>query len=543
MSYHSKHTFMFPFQWDYIKDSKKMLSYNERTKLKDFERLFESLDNGLKKVKYEIGNDTEKYNEYTYFHSFVRKAMFYTEDKDFLRYYEIDVPNGEYNIEYYGNSKSDLKTLKLSLDSICLHIYDIGVGIISFNLTNHKYQDQESILAINEFGRRLYPQFMTENDRLSAKTAFLPNRIYGSIGNITFNEDYTAYQNPIAINNTFLPPDHIKKVFGYMGQEQLGDMGKKFVFTKQYEKNDTIRIRQVTDDRMFFLSWYGNNEKAQKLNGIVNISNDDDKKNKIKELINPTFEYEINDFWYTYIFGDKKFPSIQNLKMQKDHLIQHTYTRWLKYSTFFGITRDSFVCLSSTKESLIKLNAPPLDIHMQSIYYQMAILCLIQRASILRFSWEVSQITNKIFSDKKANPDNAIKDLYENYIRFINQIYFREVSPQIQGIELYTMFQEAMNLDKNVKDLDGEMREIFSYLSVKEQTSLGKVANLFLPIALITGFFGMNSINDNFFDYKLSEIGINLANITLYDIVTIILFIWILIIFTIQIYNTKIKSK
>lgn len=515
MSYHSKHTFMFPFQWDYIKDIKKKSNYNERTKLKDFERLFESLDNGLKKVKYKIDNDTEKYNEYTYFHSFVRKAMFYTEDKDFLRYYEIDAPNGEYNIEYLKQNEStkefDTITLHLSLDSICLHTYDIGVGVISFNLTNYKHQNHESILAINEFGRRLYPQFMNENNRLSAKTAFLPNRIYGSIGNIAFNEDYTAYQNPIDIDNTFLPPDHIKKVFGYMGKEQLGNSNKKFVFTKQYEKKDTIRIRQVTDDRMFFLSYYQNGKLVDSLA----------EKNQNNE-----FKYLLSDFWYSYLYGDKGSPTVKNDEFQKNQIKTHSYTRWLDaqkksgYSgTIYGITRDSFVGIGNWEK---------LGTDMQTMYYQMAILCLVQRASILRFNWEVSQITNQIFSNIKAKPDNAIKDLYENYIRFINQIYFREVSPQIQGIELYTIFQEAMNLDKDAKDLDGEMREIFSYLSVKEQTSLGKVANLFLPITLIAGFLGINTFNELIFNNKITELSFSLGHFTLGDLVTLLFFVWIL---------------
>lgn len=527
MSYHSKHTFMFPFQWDYIKGIKKESSYNERAKLKDFERLFESLDNGLKKVKYKIDNDTEKYNEYTYFHSFVRKAMFYTEDKDFLRYYELDAPNGEYNIEYLKQNESTKEfetiTLQLSLDSICVHTYDIGVGVISFNLTNYKYQNQESILAINEFGRRLYPQFMTDKNRLGAKEVFLANRIYGNIGTLEFDEDFTAYQNPIDVDNTFLPPDHIKKVFGYMGQEQLGDMDNKFVFTKQYEKKDTIRIRQVTDDRMFFLSYYQNGALVDSLA----------ERNQDNE-----FNYLLNNFWYSYVYGDKDSPTIKNDIFQKIQIEKHSYTRWIDAQrmsgyngTIYGITRDSFVAIGGSKI---------FGSHMQTMYYQMAILCLVQRAGILRFSWEVSQITNQIFSNKKANSDNAIKDLYENYIRFINQIYFREVSPQIQGIELYTIFQEAMNLDKDVKDLDGEMQEIFNYLSVREQTKLGKVANLFLPAALLTGFLGMNTFGENAFKYDIPNLLV--PNLNLGSLINTIIIVWIVAILTVQFYRYKFKN-
>jgi len=55
------------------------------------------------------------------------------------------------------------------------------------------------------------------------------------------------------------------------------------------------------------------------------------------------------------------------------------------------------------------------------------------------------------------------------------------------------MFQEAMNLEKEVKDLDGEIQELFEYQNMQEQRRLNRIAALFLPITLIASFFGMNT--------------------------------------------------
>ncbi len=522
MNYHSKHTFMFPFQWDFIKSKKKNF-YNDRTNLKDFDKIFQSLDNGFQLKKFEILNGVNKYNEFVYFHPFARKALYYTDDNNLLRYYEIDQADGIYNIEYLEENKEtkafDTNLLELKLDSICVHIYETGVGVVSFNITNEKYEKKEDILKINEFGRRLYPQFMTEDNRLEAKNAFLPQRIYGEIGNLTFDEDFSQYNDPIRSNTIFLPPCHILRIFGYKGEEQIGDVGQKFVFRKEDELKDTIRIRPVTDDRMFFLCWYGNNHLADNFSKIL----------MNEEKYSPQNIHYINtlNYWYSIVFGDKGWPTIANIKMQHEHTRQFTYTRWLNYGTLFGVTRDSFVCVSSDRKKLKESNAPLIDEHMQTMYYQIAILCLVQRASILRFSWEISQITTQIFHKKlKIKSEKAIRELYENYIRFINQIYFREVTPQIQGIELYTMFQQAMNLEKEAKDLDGEMQELFNYLSVKEQTHLGRIADLFLPVTLLAGVLGINTVKGEVFTEFL-----------LFKMLTAILIIWTLYVFGKQLYN------
>ncbi len=546
MSYFSKHTFMFPFRWAYIKHKKRNY-YNDTTDLKDFHRLFEAADNGFSLKKFKMDNHADKYNEYVYFHPFARKALYYTDDNTLMRYYEIDMPQGYYHIEYLKENKAtnnfDAHVLELKLDSVCMHVYETGVGVVAFNLTNCKYDRKEDILLINEFGRRLYPQFMEDEDRLMAKKVFLPNRIWGKIGNYQFDEDFSAYQLPIRTDNVFFPPDHIKKVFGYKGKEQMGDQGQKFIFTKQDEQKDTIRIRQITDDRMFFLSWYGNNEIAQSLSKRILIDKEKEvikqkkqhgekicnKEHFIASLSKDIYEYEIDDFWYAFAFGDKGGPSVENIEMQHEHTRRFTYTRWLNYGSLFGLTRDSFVSISSDRKTLKDVNAPLLDEHMQTMYYQMAILCLVQRASILRFSWEISQITNDIFADG-IKPEKAIRELYENYIRFINQIYFREVSSQIQAIEIYDMFQKAMNLEKEVKDLDSEMQELFNYLSVKEQTGLARVADLFLPVTLLAGVLGVNSISDEWFKESL-----------LSEIINWVLIAWVLYVFGKQIYN-KLKK-
>ena len=75
---------------------------------------------------------------------------------------------------------------------------------------------------------------------------------------------------------------------------------------------------------MFFLCWYGNYEKSKE------IADHFEAKEEI-----------MNDWWYSYIFGDKQGPSIANKEMQNEQLKAHSYARWIGSKTIYGISRDS----------------------------------------------------------------------------------------------------------------------------------------------------------------------------------------------------------
>lgn len=481
----SLHTFMFPFRWDYIAENKakEKIPYSKRTRLSDFDRVF-SACNTLKRTQYMIGDNRAKYNGYTYFHTFVRKALFYTGeyalDKHTVLYYELDgLEDDKFHIDIKG-----IQTYSLDFESVCLHIYNTGVGVLTFNLENNDYKEKEHILRINEFGRRIYPQFLGEDGVASTQNVFLAQSIRGSLANkIVFEEDFRQYNGKINTKSTFLAPDFIKKIFGYRGQEREGDGNVPFVFSRPHEAKGKIRISQVTDDRMFFVSYYENGGLANEL------ALKDDKGN---------YKYLLDNFWYGFLFGDKdmKDVTIKNDEMQIEHVKHHSYSRWIDYKqknglngSLFGMTRDSFVCIGGFFM---------LPIHMKTMYYQMSVLCLVQRASVLRFAYEVSNITELLNENGNITP--RIKDLYKNYIEFINKIYFREVTPQIQGIEMYNQFQQAMNLKQEVENLDGEIQELHTYVSMDEQDKLSKVAIWFLPAGVVIGLMGINAFTNMDFD-------------------------------------------
>ena len=127
-------------------------------------------------------------------------------------------------------------------------------------------------------------------------------------------------------------------------------------------------------------------------------------------------------------------------------------------------------------------------------------LTLLQRASILRFSDEASKIADEIkhYNKKKAG-DCKLKKLHQDYLWFVNRLYFREVTAQEQGIELYNLMQEKMEISRDIKDLDREIDDLYQFEGLeadresnRKVTYLTILAGIFLLPTFISGFFGMN---------------------------------------------------
>lgn len=93
--------------------------------------------------------------------------------------------------------------------------------------------------------------------------------------------------------------------------------------------------------------------------------------------------------------------------------------------------------------------------------------------------------------------------MYKEYIRFVNQIYFRNVTVQDQGIEMYDMLLKQFASGEQIKDLDEEIGELYQYITLLVDQNrnengeyLNKLAAIFLPATILTGMFGMNQVAD-----------------------------------------------
>ncbi|MCL5027634.1 MAG: hypothetical protein M1480_01305, partial [Bacteroidetes bacterium] len=531
---YSHHIFIFPFKWE------KWNTGSETTLKDNFDIKFfsdELKNNNWINKPFEI-NSPDQYNEYNYFYDYVREilydvggALVKTDNKDkLITHFEYKIKEGTYyNIRLYTEGI----TYNLVIDSILLNVYSTGTAVLSFHLRNHKYSDKRDILKINKFGRRLYVPFFdldpdsiftghedkTNVDQLlrATKKYEIPDSIW--IGKPELDEkdknlfeDFEKYKDKSNyVHGPFLLPKFIEGLFPQnfiLINEQKGYSDKE---SKIKDEKYKIHISPVLDDRMHVVCWYGNTELVNELNQIKKCNDFDlgaDYLNDNRES-KKYYSFEksdCSDWWYCYIFNDSGKPMHTDRFVKQKLLKEQTYSRWVECGTLFGISRFSFVMLTKSFSDLEKYDSTFLVRHLQSMYYKMAELCLMQRATVLSFSDEVTHVSNLLSNDKEEKITNRINELYKHYILFVNKIYFREVTAQEQGIEIYDMMQKIMRIPSDVKDLDTEIGELNQFASMqeeknetkamqqqaKEANDLTRVATLLLIPALIAGLLGMN---------------------------------------------------
>ena len=524
-SFFSHHIFIFPFKWK-LWQVDNNASFNERNNIYYFYKEVTKEDHWERK---EFNLDLpDKFNEYNYFYEYVREILYdlskelkidKTKGNDkLINHFEYNLPKDKkvyYNIKLFCDKGT---VYSLEIDSILLNVYATGTAVLSFHLRNHLYENKEDILKINKFGRRLYVPFFdleaesiytskgdkTPNEKLlcSTKKNEIPDAIW--IGDKTLIsgdenkfEDFKKYKEKENYKNgPFLLPKFIEDLFPpkfFLVHENQG-----YTNSDKNKKNTDYKIylRPVLDSRMHIVSWYGNTYLVNKLKKTKNHF---------------AYSFENNDWWYSYIFADAPDPMCQDKFLKAQLVKQSTYTRWIGLGTLFGASRYSFAMLTSSFQDLEVNGATYLVRHLQTMYYKMVELSLLQRATVLSFQGEITDISNlnnpfetKDKKNKDKETTKRITELYKYYLVFLNKIYFKEITTQEQGIEIYDLMQKQMRIANDVKNLDNEIEELHklaTHLEEKKQTKeahkLTQLATLLAVPAIFIELFGTNIFPDN----------------------------------------------
>lgn len=504
----SYHIFMFPFKWEDRGHSDFDLKRTWGKGFGDWERK-------------QLTLDAESYNEYNYFYPHVREVMYdlgedlktkdNLENDGLIRHYEYQLPEQSlrvtYNIECKGKPPYQLK-----VDSIHLNIYSTGTGILVFHLRNFLHPKPEDIIKINQFGRRIYPPFFsldkksvitgepnTQEDLFEGTKKYeLADKIWleGLSNSASLKEDYSKYLNKATyLHGPFRLPAFISGLFP-----------AKFFYTHRKALEDPneanpqaykIYLRPVLDDRMFVICWYGNDILPHLLKRFTPGGEG--------------YAYTRNDWWYRYVLVDGEGRTLQNQEQLGETTKAHTYARWVDSGTLYGMSRYSLVMLTGKLNKADDEKGVPdfLVRHLQTLYYKMAELSLVQRATVLSYAdkvTHVSDLTRKPSRKKEqAEVLDQIEELYSRYILFVNKIHFREVTAQEQGIEMYRLLQQHMNLDQEVSDLDSEIEELHNYArlasekrSAEQLKKLTVLGGFFLPLGFFASLFGLGALPDDF---------------------------------------------
>ncbi len=499
----SSHVFMFPFL---IRTSEE----DELPKL-DLKKIHECIvkdydfetdtytepmwqfDNG----KYDENGKLKDYNLNAYFYANVVNSIYGDLDKNNQFIPNTAVLNYSYkkeNLEYHIKIKKDNKVPKtyiLNILQLELRIATTEVGILTM-VAEYNAEDiqLEDINCINEYGRRIYPQFIANSD-----SKYL-DRV--SVTKGTFLADALEIRETIDGISTVVVEEKFDDSKALedirLSETVLGILGPQFTNYEHKERDsgNKLMIQPVIDDRMFVLCHMMSDDAMKDL-----LKSEDDNENVDEE---PLFLKDMNKMeeLYKFIFIENSLTCPYS-KMMKESIEKHTYLRWLDKniteSSIYGMTHYSFMLLSGVGGYPEVI----LNNHMLTLYKEMVQLVLLQRASLLKFEDDISRFTEKYDGQKYKENILKIEAIYEKYLNYKNLIYYREVTAQEQGIELYGKLMDIMNIHANTKDLQDDIKELqeMSALQESKRTTstlnfLTYLAGIFMIPTFITGLYGMN---------------------------------------------------
>jgi hypothetical protein len=470
--------FIFPFK------------YEMEGKLLGPDEVAEKLSNGNTDcgkgwaVAYYALDTIDNYNEFYYFHPNVQRALFNKKGNEkksekenkgmqFLKREDFK----KLEVEYYDKDNNK-DTMTTKINEIDIHLFDNQIGLLT--ITTEKQEgdnktDFQTFLRYNDIARRVYPPYLGDKNTCSLKlvSKILPMKITLFKDNDSNNPIFEGF-NPIDLKaeedkDKGKDKDKAEKDIIFLSKiikELLTPFDLKDKKDMEMDKGK-IYYTPFIDDRMFIVSYYS----------------DDEVSDELKNRYCDGYVYETSKDWYRYIFVDGGDAGIANNSMKQELITKHTYTRWADYGTFYGMSRYSLVFLCNRDPYWSK----KFKQDMKSMYYQMALIVLFQRAMLLKFAEDIDELTRGFETGKCSTKLKIDSDRrHGDFIRFINKYWFIEVTPQEQGIEIYNQWMGLLHLEKLYNEVQREVSELAEYVENKIEAETNK------RLALIT-YFGFPS--------------------------------------------------
>jgi hypothetical protein len=194
---------------------------------------------------------------------------------------------------------------------------------------------------------------------------------------------------------------------------------------------------------------------------------------------------------------------------------ERTYRRWQHFGTLYGFNLHSGAMLTGPPEGL------PIVRHFGEMYFDQALLLLYLRVGCFRFSRELAEISCRA-RDERRETDGAAQEIWTEEFRairwrfalFANLYQYPLLSNQQQGVEMYTLAREVMDVRTLFEEIQGQIAASHEFVEMKlaseeaeSGTRLTVVATVALAGALATGFLGMNVVAEGLAGGEFSRQG------------------------------------
>lgn len=395
------------------------------------------------------------YGHQRYFNGEVRELVYPGKQSQLVENYSYRGKESYYRISYYQDSGKGVSLDYYDLDlayAMIRYYPSLQSGFLIICTENKAYPKLTDIKKINDYGRRIYNPFLTDNKA----ACIAPN-------NLELLEKEALTNRPT--DSGYLDRYAIMDAPRYLLETWVDDKVK--IFPEEDEpKTETAFLDLLTDERMFVHSMVASKD----LEPLIRYSSEFKDKDKGEEKES---SYLLDLYAWAYV--DKDDATCRSLEMAERLVRQSTYNRWSAYGTVYLATQHSFIALFS-QENLSTV-VPHLTEGFSSQYLELVLLVYIQRAGFLKFSREAGEMA--------TSSARGILQLQQSYINFKNQFLLLEPSSQEQPIELYQLLQDNLYVTKHIQILDQEIQSLYEMDQVKSSNRMNRVMLLMTVVTIL----------------------------------------------------------
>ncbi len=146
---------------------------------------------------------------------------------------------------------------------------------------------------------------------------------------------------------------------------------------------------------------------------------------------------------------------------------KHSLKRWQENGILSGYTDYSSVYMGFGS-FFANILTPA---HIPYIYSTLQIQALFNQLSLHHFNRLIESATKEITNDAQSL---VFHDLRKHFIKFTNLDWFHELTPQIQGKEIYTRQSKALNLAETYAVIKDKMQQADDYLESEKTAKIAE---------------------------------------------------------------------
>lgn len=455
------------------------------------------------KKSFDVGKP-ECYQEYIYFHPYVRNILFQRKNDTSsdckknnklnelppIAYYgfrsqENGFVSGNLKIEFKSgpDNNASVETISYPVTHLAIHEFFNDIAIMAIQVTQEAGED----IKEKHFWKQCVEVKNFRKHGLICRDALKFNELARKIY-LSFPEQFTEGKIPLSVkielgskeNSKGYTKAHIfsEDKFKYkdinpVKSEIIDGLVSEFL---GYDESVDNCFQGLLDDRMVVFTFLG---FAGELRSTCKDTIDEHEAlfSRIMYVDQAGEGYEYN----------KKF-----VRAKMKDLV---YRRWSGYGSLYGYTRYSSAYTGFGNKFIENVFQD-----FNSMYYQLALISLYYRSSLISFSDEVAKTTQKLVNMKdQADNRELFLSLKANFMQFSNHYWFQEVTNQDQGIEIFEFYKKSFEFETMYKQIKEEIDRGDEYLNTLQQIDLNRftkqfsiIGSILAVLAIMVGFFGIN---------------------------------------------------